>query len=335
MINIVRSSTIMLCLVSLISCQSSEYLDYEKAEGKLKLLKQQEKYNEAISLLLEISEKFPDKEFETSKELALIYGKIGQYEKSLKIWETGHQKGFFYGIFTHFPIYEPFKQFSKFDDIVNEDNLIRKEAIENSKTVFEVILPENFNHQKYYPLFIILHGGGSSNKRAMKYWNSSILNKDYIKAFIQSYLYMDMKTFGWGIKDERARAEIKDCYNEIIKNYPIDRENVIIGGMSAGGYTALDVAIHAILPVSGFVAVCPETELEDYDKYSIQKASEKGLKGIIISGEQDYFLAPQKEVYGLLKRFGLQVRFEIVSDSGHEYPKNFENYINRSIQFIR
>jgi predicted esterase len=321
-------------ILLLTSCQSDDISDFNTLMENVSRLKENASYAETIALMENQRGKFPGNQFEISKELASLYRKIGQYEKCMDIWKNGHQQGFFYGIFPHFPIYEPFKQFDTFIEIVAEDGRLRKEATEKSKTSFKIVLPATYNSNQTYPLLIILHGGGSSIELAKKYWKSPILNKDYILVFIQSYMFLDMKTYSWGIKDERTRKEIRECFDSIIYKYPIDMGRVIISGMSAGGYTAMDIAIHEILPVGGFVAVCPETEPGDYAYQHILNTSSSGLKGVIISGEQDYFLTQQKKVYELLKKAGMPIRFEIINDLGHEYPKNFEVRIDSAIEYI-
>jgi tetratricopeptide (TPR) repeat protein len=325
---------IFLFLILILSCQSIEYKNFEEAQEKLIQLEREGEYNQAITLLEKISRKFPAKEYEISKQLALLYGKVGQFEKSFEIWEKGHQQGLFYGIFPHFPIYELFNQSDRFKAIYEVDDQIRNRAIKTSKTICEIVLPDKYDWQKKYPLFIILHGGGSSITKAKRYWTSSKINKEYIRIFIQSYLYIDMNTFGWKIKDERSRKEIRESIETVVKNYSIENDKVIIGGMSAGAYTAMDIAIHEILPVQGFVAVCPETEPSDYSRQNIIDVSGSGLRGFIITEEQDYMIAQTKEVFHLLKKFSMKVQLEILPDMGHQYPPDFGQRIDCAIQFI-
>ena len=57
--------------------------------------------------------------------------------------------------------FEPYLEFSEFDSIVKKDGALRAAAIEEAETLFEVVPPENYQAGKKYPLFMILHGGGS------------------------------------------------------------------------------------------------------------------------------------------------------------------------------
>jgi len=121
---------------------------------------------------------------------------------------------------------------------------IRKDALDKSKIKYEIILPTDYDNQRSYPLMIILHGGGSTIEKAKLNWKSESLNRDYIQVFFQSYQYHDMKSFGWGIADQRARKEIKQCYNEILQEFNVDLNIIITAGISAGAYTAMDLVLN-------------------------------------------------------------------------------------------
>jgi hypothetical protein len=76
-----------------------------QVEERLILLNHTGKYKESIKFLDNASNNFHINSFEISKELAIPYAKTGQYAKSLDTWERGHKKGYFYGIFSCFPIF--------------------------------------------------------------------------------------------------------------------------------------------------------------------------------------------------------------------------------------
>ena len=309
----------------LLSCHIDSFSDFKAVETKLVFLKEQNKYEEAIKILNKISEEFPENEYEISRELAFLYEKNGQPEKSFEIWQKGHQKGFFYGMFPHFSVFQPFKKYDDFKPIVEEDMRIRKEALDKSNIKYEVILPTDYDNQKAYPLILIFHGGGSTIEKAKFDWKSGVLKRDYIQVFFQSYLYYDMKSFGWGIADQRARKEVKQCYNEVLQKFNIDRNIIITGGISAGAYTAMDLVLNDIIQTKGFIAVCPDIEMKDFDVQKIAEAARIGIKGIIISGEKDFSLKRQEEIVKVFKDVQFPHQFHVIPNMGHEYPDHFEN----------
>jgi predicted peptidase len=211
---------------------------------------------------------------------------------------------------------------------------LREEAITKSKTIDESITPQSYNPQEKYPLLIVLHGGGSSIKKEKKHWISERLKNEFVIVFIQSYLYYDMSSYGWLIADERARNDLRSCFNEIKDRYHIDTNKVIIGGISAGGYTAMDITINNIFPTNGFIAICPDVTADDFKMNNIKKAKQLGIRGVIISGENDYNINDQKQLLEKFNEVEFHYKFEMVIGMGHEYPKDFEARIDSAIKYF-
>lgn len=317
-------SYLFILVLVLVTCNSERTLEFEEVEAEFDSLNEISKYAEAIQLLEKVKTDYPNEEYEITKQLALLYGKIGKYEKSFKLWNDGHKRGYFFGLFSHFSIYEPFKKYVQFDSICKEDMRIRKDSLANSKTTYEIVFPENYNSGNKYPLMIVLHSGGSSIQKEKKYWDSDKLYSEFIVVFFQSYLYYDMKTFGWQIADERGRDEFQRCFDEIIHTYNVDKSKVIIGGISAGGYMAMDLSINNFIPTVGFVAICPDVMANDFGIESIRKAKLTGIQGVIISGENDYTLKNQEALLEKFNEADFNYTYEVVLGSGHEYPPDFE-----------
>jgi predicted esterase len=327
--------SLFIVILFFFACNSERTLDFQEVETKIDSLKDISRYTEAIQLLDEVRTDYLTEEYEITKQLALLYGKIGSYEKSFELWNIGHKKGYFFGLFSHFPVYEPFKKFAQFDSISKVDMDIRKDSLANSKTTYEIVLPENYTSENKYPLMIILHGGGSSIARERRYWKSEKLQNEFIVAFVQSYLYYDMKTFGWGIADERGRNDLKNCYDEIKNIYNVDTSEVIIGGVSAGGYMAMDMSISNFIPVDGFIAICPDVTADDFSLESIKKAKLSGIRGVIISGENDHTLENQKSLLEKFNEAEFNCSFEVVQGMGHEFPESFEARLYSAINYIQ
>ena len=317
--------TVLLFFIS--ACHSTRKENFEQVEVTIDSLTDMSSYKEAIRFLEEVKSDYPSNEYEIIQNLAVLYGKSGEYDKSFRLWSDGHKKGYFFGLFSHFPIYERFKNYPQFDSICKEDMRIRKDSLAHSKTIYELITPKNYNPLIKYPLIIILHGGGSSIKNEKRYWKSEKLQKEFIVAFLQSYLYYDMKTFGWKTTDERGRNDLMRCYDEIKSSYSVDPSEVLIGGISAGGYMAMDISINKYIPTIGFIAICPDVMPNDFNLESIETAKLSGIRGVIISGEKDYTLKNQEALLNKFNEADFKYTYEVVLGIGHEYPPDFENRI--------
>ena len=127
---------------------------------------------------------------------------------------------------------------------------------------------------------------------------------------------------------------IKETYKQIKQKYPIDTTRIIIGGPSAGGMRAATCAFEQIIPVSGLLLAFP-VKPHDLDTAKVLNAAKSGLKAVILTGEKDRtFLKGQKEMAVTFDKFGLENRFVVFPFIGHEYPKDFSNQIDISLNYI-
>jgi len=251
------AAILSLLLLSEISFSNDIQGNFQVVEEKLGELKGDDKYDEAIELLNSIRADFPENDFEISDWYATIYLDAKQYDKAYDIWTEGHKKGYFYLLHPQLPPYKEIAETDEFRRLSEKDLELRTAAIEKSKSVKAIILPEHYDKTKEYPLLIALHGGGSTIKRSKSHWHSEKLNKEFIVMFIQSYRHYNLKKFGWSGGDDRARNDIRNLFDEVVSNYSIDTSSVIIGGVSAGGLMAIDIAVNDVIPIAGFYGICP------------------------------------------------------------------------------
>jgi predicted esterase len=316
------------------SGHSTEFTSYSDFQEAVNQLERENKYEEALELSQTVWEKFPGHQFDLTKEFIYLYEKTEQYEKNLEIWEYGHQKGYFYLIHPQIPKYKPYTKFENFQKFVDRDMELRQAAIEKSKMIYEVGLPTNYDDKKEYPLFIILHGGGSTLEMAKNRWQpTEKIRENYILAYVQSYLYFDYNTYGWRASDSRTQEELKGCYDEIIQKYSVDTTRVFISGMSAGGTAALHMAINQIIPIKGVMGVCPGKPTE-FDGEKVKHAKEKGLKAVFVGGEKDYFLPRQKEMVQIFDETDFPYEFTIIPDMGHEIPKDLAERWEKALNYL-
>ena len=307
------------------------YDDLQKADAKLKDNKQ---YSEALNLIENEKEKFPDKEFELSAELADLCLKTEQYEKCYKVWENGHQKGFFFLIDPRFEQYKPIAENERFKNYAAADKALREKALEKSKTKYELFLPDDYDENRKYPLFFILHGGGRNIESAKNDWKRTApLNTDYIMVYLQSYLHYDHSTFGWRSSDERAFNDVKNILDEIKAEYKVDTSKIIIGGVSAGGVAAIDLAIHEIIPVKGVIGFCPgRPKAFDADKAEILKKN--GVKFFFVSGENDFYLERQKQMAAVFDKIKIAYQLKIIPGMGHSFPDEYPAHLKIALHFL-
>jgi predicted esterase len=305
---------------------------YQQIEDSLDVLYDLEKYDEGIELIYKHRDDFPDYGYELSNSLTIFYRATEQYEKCMDVWEEGHKKGFFYGIF---PVrrYDPFKEYKRFESIMNEDTRLREIANQNTKTIYEVLAPKELEPGKQYPLLIVLHGGGSSIARAKEHWQSEMLEKDYIVTFLQSYFQFSTNTWAWRESDPRTHEDIQKIYRDMISKYPVDTSKVVIGGISAGGSAAVDISMNEIIPAAGLIGVCPGMP-EEFNSEMAGTLQKKGFRAFVIGGEKDFYLEHQNKMALIFEEVNLPHKQIVIEGMGHQYPDKFSEWIDSALKYI-
>jgi predicted esterase len=101
--------------------------------------------------------------------------------------------------------------------------------IDNTLQPYSIKIPKDFDRNKKYPLFVMLHGSGSNDQGML---NGPLTENNFI----------EIAPNGRGTSNcftvDSADVDIKEAIDDVIKNYPIDTTKIIIAGFSMGGYGA-------------------------------------------------------------------------------------------------
>ena len=312
------------------------YTSYQEAEAIAVRLFYQQKHQEAIELLKDLMEKFPGKLHEIAWSLALNYCLNGQYEKSLEMFDYGLKKGIFFPIHPGINIWEPLEKYDpeRFKEIKEKTRQLRDQARKTAKPGLEVFPPEKYSENKKYPLFIILPGWGGGMEFSKRHWNSERLKQEFIAAYMQSSQVVQTQGFAWD-DIPLGRKEIKQLYEQTVKDYAVDVDKVIIGGYSQGGMMVMDIVFTRAVPLKGFVAVCPGGGIPGaLTKENAAKVAEKGVRGYIISGEKDNCLPEQQEVIKIFKEAGFFYQMKVIPGMYHWFPGDFGQQLDLAIEYI-
>jgi predicted esterase len=131
-----------------------------------------------------------------------------------------------------------------------------------------------------------------------------------------------------------AKEEIAHAYGEVLEKYPIQMDDVLIGGFSSGGVAALEIVLEQVIPVSGFVVLCP-AKSEAFTEENIRMAKKRGVRGTILTTEMDPRLTVQKEMAKIIDKEDLSCEFIITPNIGHWFPDDLDERIDQAIDYIR
>jgi predicted esterase len=110
---------------------------------------------------------------------------------------------------------------------------------------------------------------------------------------------------------------------------------VVFGGASQGASVAMRFALEGS-PVSspGFIAVVGTADPSSIEP-SLEGAANRGVRGVMFGGGDDRLsLGWQRSAHDELARRGIPIQFEEVPGLGHWYPDDFDQRLQRGLDFL-
>ena len=307
---------------------------YETMREQVIDLYSQERSEEAADILENALDRFPDHRETNLYNLLLCLLALERYGRCVEILDYAFNHGAWFNprILESEP-FAPIREAAEYSTIRTRNDSLRQTAQAASRPAMTVVTPGGYSGESKHPLFIALHGDGGNIGAFEDVWRSDKLSRQFIVAFVQSSQVISMTGFTW---ENRALAaeEVGDAYRRVIDEYPIDTQQVVIGGFSSGGGVALDVALGDAFPVSGFVVLCPASSENAVAVERIRAARQRGLRGAIITTGRDPRVEEHRKLVELFRTEGLQYQFMTSPETGHWIPDELGVMIDNSLDHI-
>jgi len=328
-----------LLAVGLVACAGPQstfpFDDYLSMRTHFGELYQNGSLQEAAELMEAALPRFPDHLEANAFNLAIVYSQLGEPENGMKVLKFAHDRGVWFNIYGfRSPLFNPYRALNEFDAVVARNDSLRLVAQSTSAPDLKVVLPDGYSADREYPLFLALHGGGGNMEDFSMAWKSDLLTEEYIVAYVQSSLMVSMTGYSWSEDFAISRQEVADAYHEIVDDYAINSDEVVVGGFSAGGTAALEVVLGNNFPIAGFVALCP-VQPEGLSAETVAVIRDRGVRGTILTTEMDPNVESQREMVELLKETQFPHEFVVTPNVGHWIPDNLGELIDRAIMHIR
>jgi len=211
--------------------------------------------------------------------------------------------------------------------------------IDNTYQPYSVKIPKDFNRSKYYPLFVFLHGSGQDDRGA--------LEADWTRGD-----FIEIAPNGRGTSNcfttDLAQDDIREAIDDVIANYPIDTNRIILAGFSMGGYGVyrtffeMPHRFRALAVFSGIPDLADKwLEKGVHPNFLVPRylAPFDGIDLFVFHGRQDRN-APFEDtdrLIRLLEMHGANVDFRVEDDKGHQFPgpeitRDYYNWLTRVIR---
>jgi predicted esterase len=269
-----------------------------------------------------------------SYNMAAVCAHLEEYDKGIEYLGRAHDEGQFFNKWAFGgELWAGYRVKEGFGKFLERNEEMRAAAQEKAEMKIEVALPDSMNKEMKYPLFIALHGGGENIEAFRPNWKSVVMESEFIILYVQSSQVVSMDGFSWE-EQETTLKEVREAYDRVCAEYPVDTADVLIGGFSSGGFGSLVVTFFEAVPVDGFIILCPPMP-ENITEAEVASARDRGVRGTIITTELDRRVPAQRKMADLFRDTGLQYQFILTPDIGHWYPEDLPERIDQAIAHIR
>jgi predicted esterase len=308
---------------------------YEEMRAEVVQLFQAESFEAAAAILEEALDEYPSHLLANTTNLAIMRVSMGDPEGAVEVLFYGLDHDHFYSKYAFLgEFWAPVREASAWGEFRARNEMARARAQTEVRPRLEVSLPAGFDPDRRYPLFIALHGGGENLDVFIPEWTSPLLRREFIMAFPQSTQLVAMNGYNWTEDVGKSLREIQKAYQEVVEAYPVDEEQVLVGGFSSGGVASMEIVLRNALTVRGFVALCPGMP-EAFTPESVRAARDRGIRGTILTTEMDGRVEQQRRMDEVMTEEGLPHEFHITPNIGHWYPDDLGERIDRAIAHIR
>ena len=225
------------------------------------------------------------------------------------------------------------------DALAGRTGVVRRayrSRVDGTLQPYSVRIPDDYDPRRTYPLLVYLHGSGEDDRNQ--------LSKDWLPRAAVILAPSGRGTSNWYTSDH-AQDDIREAIADVLENYRVDPQHVVLSGFSMGGYGVYrtfkespkrfaGLAVFSGIPrVPNSPAGAPDfLETEDLAVF-------RGTPLFIFHGGKDRN-CPIEQTRMLVSRFekaGVDVEFHYEEGKGHETPgpatlKAFQDWIAKLVR---
>jgi len=213
-----------------------------------------------------------------------------------------------------------------------------KSDYDGSYQPYSIKLPEDYDASKSYPLLVFMHGSGEDEQTTLRRPRS---NGEFIE--LAPYGRDRFRAYA----SRASQIDIVEAINAVSSIFPIDKDKIVIGGFSMGGYGALRAFYENPSLYKGVAVFAGHPNLAsewlDEDHPNFLNESYLGVFSqvpvFIYHGEKDAALdiGLIKKMSNKLEKSGAVVTRRFVPGRGHEYQDNithslYSNWLNQILR---
>jgi len=294
------------------------------------------KYTEALETAEEASTRFRDEISETSFWIACLDCVLHKENEALQILESSLSAGTWWSPkqLEMEKDLNPLKDRQEFKEILEECCHRFEEEQKESRPERLVFCPENLDEKKKRPLFVALHMKGGNAEETSRHW-MHVVKTGHVLLVPQSSQLFGPKEYCWDDWNT-SKKEVLGHINEIKGSYSIDEDSIVVAGASQGASVGIiDLVLgDTSLNLRKCIAVVPSVDDLSFYTPLLEGAASRRVRAYVLSGEKDHFLENTKKLYQEMTKVGIHCKLEVVRGLGHDFPPNFDDYIDEALNYL-
>jgi len=305
-------------------------ITFRELSDQLVILYNQRKFDDALRLMEEQRESFPEQATRTTFWRMCLLSLAGRSTEVLPVFQQGLDSGQWWSreLFAD-PDLDAVRDLPEFQRLV----AISEERYQEERTRIPrdqaILLPEP-PASGSYPLLLALHGRNGNKESHLEFWEVA-RQRGWLVVSPQSTQPLFPGAYCWD-STAQGMADVLYSYEQTLGQYEIDPRRVIIAGFSQGSGMALHTALSGNLPARGFIGIA--SWWLDPKSLLPQTESAKRLRGYFITGEKDHTFDTAREIQNTLQENHIPFGEETHPDLAHEFPSDFQKSFDTAIDFI-
>lgn len=295
------------------------------------------RYDEALAIAREVRGAHPSRVAVADFWIACMQCRLGRPEDALQTLRTCLDEGLWLdpARLRKDPDLAPIRERPELRAVIAESERRRERQQRQVVPELRVRAPEQGGRRgEPPPLLMALHMHGGDADQTLEHWRSAC-RSGVLVAAAQGTVLVGPQQYAWG---EDAQTEIAAHVDSLTREHLFDPERVVLAGASQGAGVAVGLALRQ-RPVAsrGFISVAgvPPDDLAGADLAArADAAASVGVRGVFITGEDDFARERIVETYTALRDHGLAVRLERIPGLGHAYPEDFEARLEAALEYL-
>jgi predicted esterase len=306
-----------------------EQMTFQGLTDELKRLYLQGKYAEALDVVEQNTDRFPEQSARTTFWRMCLLSLCGRADDVISIFQQGLDSRLWWSesqfIDTDLDNVRDLPEFKRLMAESNKKSIEMQAHIEPARTV---LLPDGKTGE--LPLLVALHGRNGNKDSNLEYWEIA-RQRGWLVLSPQSRQALYQGGYHWD-KNEQGLQDILFHLEEILKTYNVDRSRIIVAGFSQGSGMAIYATLSGEIGARGFIGV--GTFIAEPDSLIPLVKKTQSMRGYFVTGEKDNTLDKARAIQKILRENNIQFAEEVYPDLGHEFPSNFERTFDNAVEFI-